>query len=87
MIKRQHRMRLAAAEIGLQLHNRVATGTGQPLHRINQQAAQAVGQVGPAEEFNRVSVFVGALAEMNLPQISGELGLLIMARWRRPGAG
>jgi hypothetical protein len=70
-------VRLAAAEVGLQLHHRVAAAGGQALHRADQHPLQAFGQVGAAEELHRVPVFVAALAQMHLPQIGGELGLLV----------
>ena len=40
---------------------------------------QALGEVGAAEELDRVPVLVRALAEMDLPQVGGELGLLVAA--------
>ncbi|EXI71444.1 MAG: hypothetical protein AW07_03673 [Candidatus Accumulibacter sp. SK-11] len=67
MVERQHRVRLAATEVGLQLHDRVAAAGGQALHRGDQHPLQAFGQVGAAEELHRVPVFVSSLAEMHLP--------------------
>jgi hypothetical protein len=77
VVERQHRVRLAAAEVGLQLHHRVAAAGGEALHRADQHPLQAFGQVGAAEELYRVPVFVCPLAQMHLPQIGGELGLLV----------
>ena len=37
MVERQHRVGLAAAEVGLQVDHRVATGTGQPLDRSDEK--------------------------------------------------
>ena len=50
MIERQHRVRLAAAEIGLELHDRIAALAGDALDAADQQALQALGQKGAAEE-------------------------------------
>src|SRR5689334_21399082 len=72
-------MSLAATEIGLELDHGVAAAIGQPTHSAHQQPTQALGQVGAAKELDRVAVFVRSLAEMHLPEISGELGLLIAA--------
>ena len=70
-------MGLAAAEVGLQLHDRVAAPAGQPLRGAGQQPAQAFGQVGAAEKLHRVAVLGGSLANVDLPQVGGELGLLV----------
>ena len=40
-------------------------------------ALQALGEVGAAEELDRVAVLVGAFAQVDLPQVGGELGLLV----------
>ena len=79
MIERQHRVGLAAAEIGLQLDDRVASLAGQSQHGLRQQPAQALGQEGPAEELGRVLVLVRSLSLINLPEVGGELGLLVAA--------
>ena len=72
-------MRLAAAEIGLQLHDGIAALAGQAAHRPDQHSLQAFGQVSAAEELDRIPVFSCAFAQMHLPQVGGELGLLIPA--------
>ena len=54
VIERQHRVRLAAAEVGLQLDHRVAALAGEAPHRADQQPLQALGEVGAAEELDRV---------------------------------
>ena len=72
-------MGLATAEVGLQLHHRVATAHSQTTHRADQHVLQAFRQIGPAEELHWIAVFGRALAQMHLPQIGGELGLLIAA--------
>ena len=51
----------------------------QALESICQQTSQALGQVGAAEEFGRVAVFGGTLAQMHLPEVGGEFGLLVVA--------
>ena len=50
VVERQHRVGLAAAEVGLELHDRVAALAGEALHGADQQALQALGEVGAAEE-------------------------------------
>ena len=72
-------MRLAAAEIGLQLDDRVASLAGQSQHGLRQQPAQALGEEGPAEELGRVLVLVRSFSLVDLPQVGGELGLLVAA--------
>ena len=79
VIQRQHRVRLAAAEVGLELHDRIAACAVETLDRPDQEPSQAFGEIGAAEELDRLPVFIGSLAEMNLPEIGGELGLLIPA--------
>ena len=79
VVKRQHRVRLAAAEIGLELHDRVAALAGEAPHGAYQHPLQALGEIGAAEELDRVPVFVSPFAEVHLPEIGGELGLLVAA--------
>ena len=79
VVQREHRMGLAAAEVGLQPHHRVAAGAGQPPHGAGQHRLQALGEVGAPEEFDRVAVLVGPLAEAHLPEVGGELRLLVPA--------
>ena len=79
VIERQHRVGLAAAEVGLELHHRVAALAGEALHRADQQPLQALGEIGAAEELHRVPVLVRPFAEMHLPQVGRELGLLVAA--------
>ena len=71
---------LAAAEVGLQLDDRIASLTGQPRYGLRQQPAQAFCQKRPAEELCGVLVLVGAFSLVNLPQVGCEFGLLIPAR-------
>jgi hypothetical protein len=46
-------------------------------HRADQHRLQALGEVRAAEELDGVLVLVGPLAEMHLPEVGGELGLLV----------
>ena len=62
VIESEHGVGLAAAEVGLQLHDGLAALAVQALQSICQQTCQALGQVGAAEEFGRVAVFGGTLA-------------------------
>ena len=70
-------MGLAATEIGLELHNRVAALASETLQSVHQQVGEALGQVGAAEELDRVTILVATLAQVHLPEIGGELGLLV----------
>jgi hypothetical protein len=63
----QHRVRFAAAEVGLQLHDRVAPLTGQPQNGVGQKLPQALGEVGAPGKLHWVAVLVAALAEIHLP--------------------
>ena len=67
MIERQHRVRLAAAEIGLKLNHWVGALAGKAPHRANQHPLQALREICAAKELNRIFVFVRAFAEMYLP--------------------
>ena len=75
--QREHRVGLAAAEVGLQLHDRVAAPAGEPLHRADEHLREALGQIGAPEELDGVAVLIGPLAEVHLPEVGGELGLLV----------
>src|SRR5690349_9437436 len=70
-------MGFAAAEIRLQLDHRVAALAVQTLDRTSQQALEAFRQIRAAEELDRLAVFVRALADMHLPEVSRELRLLV----------
>ena len=70
-------MRLSAPEVRLQLHHRVAPFSGQALGAAGQQPLQAFGEERAPEELRGVAVLVRALALMYLPQVSGELRLLV----------
>ena len=62
VVQGEHRVGLAAAEVGLQLHHRIAGRAGQPPHRAGEHALQALGQEAAPEELDRVVVLVGALS-------------------------
>ena len=70
-------MRLAAAEVGLELHNRIAAAPGQALDATAKQALQALGEKRAAKELDGIAVLFAALAEMHLPEVGGELRLLV----------
>ncbi len=70
-------MRLAAAEVGLELDDRVAAAIGEALDAANEESAQAFGEEGASEELGRVAVLVGAFAKVHLPEVGGELSLLV----------
>ncbi len=72
-------MGLAAAEIRLQFDHRIAAFAAQAQERLGEQPLQALRDERAAEEFGGVLVFVGPFALVNLPEIGGELGLLISA--------
>ena len=52
MIEREHRVRLAAAKVGLELHHRVAAIAREPLHSSDQESMQALGKKGSADELD-----------------------------------
>ena len=79
VIEREHRVRLAAAEVRLELHDRVAALAGEAPDTADEQALQALGEERAAEELLRFPVLVRALAEVHLPQIGRELRLLVAA--------
>ena len=77
MIERQHGVGLAAAEVGLELHDRITTAAGKAPHGADEQRLQALGEIGAPEELDGVPVLVGPFSEMDLPEVGGELGLLV----------
>ena len=79
MIKREHQVRLAAAEIRLELHHRIARIFPEPLERAREQTLETLREESAAKKLHRVAVFVAALAEIDLPQVSGKLSLLVAA--------
>ena len=79
MVQGKHRVGLATAEIGLKLDNRVAVIVGEALYAVEQEPPQAVGQKGAAEELDGILVFGDPAPQVDLPEVSRELGLLILA--------
>ena len=79
VVEGQHGVGLAAAEIGLQLNDRIAAASGKAAHRTDQHSLQALGQVGTAKELDRVPVLVRTFAQVHLPEVGRELGLLVSA--------
>ena len=72
-------MRLAAAEVGLELDDRITPLPCQSSHPANEQSPKAFGEKCASEEFSWIAVLVGALTKMNLPKVGGELRLLVAA--------
>src|SRR3546814_15189915 len=79
MVQRQHGVGLAAAEVGLQFDDGVTAAPCQPLGCADQEGAEAVRQVGAAEELLRIAVVGGGAAGMHLGAIGSELSLLEVA--------
>jgi hypothetical protein len=71
-------VRLAAPEVRLELDDGVPAGPSEAPDTPDEEPSEAGGQVRAAEELGRVSVLVGSLAEVDLPQVGGELGLLVL---------
>jgi hypothetical protein len=49
MVKRQHGVRFTSAEVGLELHHRVAASTSDALQRAYEQPLEALGAIRSAE--------------------------------------
>ena len=73
--QRQHRVGLAATEVGLQVDDRRGVVvTRQAADRAADEVAQALGQVGALEELDRVGVVgVDLAAGGDLVEVGGEL--------------
>ena len=76
VIDRQHGVRLAAAEGGLQLDDRLAALAVEPLRHLGEQQAHALGDEGALEKCRGVLVFRGRLAGAHGGDVGGKLGLL-----------
>ncbi len=87
VIDRQHRVRLAAAEGGLELNDRLAALAVQPLRDLRQQQAHALGDEGALKEGDGVLVFRRRLARLHRRDVGSELGLLERALPARPRWG
>ena len=72
-------MGLAAAEVGLKFDHRIAARAGESPGRADQKRAEAVGEVGAAEELPRIAVFRRRAAGVDLAEIGGELRLQELA--------
>ena len=66
-------MGLAAAEVRLEIDDRGASASRDALDGLDQEASQAIGEVGPAEELRRVDVLRPPLALAHLVEVGGEL--------------
>ena len=75
VIERQHGVGLAAAEVGLKFDHRIAARAGESFSRADQKRAEAVGEIGAAEELLRIAVFRRRAAGVDLSEIGGELRL------------
>lgn len=79
MVEGEHRVGLATAEARLNLDDGIAAGAREPLQGSNQEATDALGDVGPPEEVLRIPVLVAAFAAVDLRQVRHKLRLLITA--------
>ena len=79
--QREHRVRLAAAKVRLQVDDRRGVLVArQTPHGTLDQIAQALGQVGAREELDRLGVVLaGVLGGGDLVEVGGELGRLEVA--------
>ena len=74
VVQREHRVRLAAAEVRLQVpHRRGVPVAADPPRRRREKFPKAFGQVRPAEELHRVHVLPRPLALGHPVQVGGEL--------------
>ena len=76
VIDRHHAVRLAAAKGGLQLNDRLAAHTVQPLHHLNQQQTHALRNKGALKKCGRLLVLARGSAQVDSRQIGGKLSLL-----------
>ena len=65
---------LASAEVGLQLHYRVAASAAEPSGGADDQAGKAFSDVGATEELDRIAVFRDGRSLPDLLQVRGEFG-------------
>ena len=70
-------MGLATAEVRLEVNNWIASFACKAADGPNQQSLQAFRQIRAPEELDGFSILVCAFTQMHLPEIGGELGLLI----------
>ena len=62
----EHGVGLAAAEVGLGLHHGVAARSGEAPEGVAEEATEAFGEEGTAEELAQVAVLALALAPVDL---------------------
>ena len=79
MVQRQHRVRLAAAKVGLKLDHRIATDARHTPGCRGKQVLEPFSQVGAAEKLGGFQVLIRAQARVDLVEICRELGLLVSA--------
>jgi hypothetical protein len=77
--EREHRVRLAATEGGLEVDDGFAAGAGEPPERAGQEEPQPLGDVRPGKKLAGVDVLLRAFIPGDLGKIRGELGLAIPA--------
>ena len=77
VIQRQHGVGLATAEVRLELNDGIAASAREAADGPNQQPLQAFRQIRAPEELDGISILVCAFTQMHLPEIGGELGLLV----------
>lgn len=78
-VRGQHEVGLAAAEVGLESHYRVAVIPGKPLQGIDKQPPQAAGQVCAAEESDGASGARCSFTQVYLAEVGGKLRLPVTA--------
>ena len=80
VVKGEHGVGFAAAEVGLQLDHRVAARlTRQAPERALKEPGQAVGHVGATEELDGVAILAGGITALDLGEVGGKLGLGVAA--------
>ena len=79
VIEREQRVRLATAEGGLQLEERVTSAAGHPLHRRVQQRADAAREVRTTKELVRLLVLVARPLANHVCKVDRKLGLDVFA--------
>ena len=77
VVQGEHGVGLAAPEVGLQLNDGIAASASETVDCPNKQALQTLGEVGPPKELDRIPVLVRPFAQVHLPEVGRELGLLV----------
>ena len=77
MIQGQHGVGLATAEVRLEVNNGIASFACEAADGPNQQSLQAFRQIRAPEELDGFSILICPFTQMHLPEIGGELGLLV----------